>query len=85
MTAVTDNEQINQKKYLSFENSLRVQVDGEECGVELTLEKAEDGSFVELGHINADWLKKKKFSDQSTVDVQFTKVYGREGAEYNQI
>lgn len=39
MTAVTDNEQINQKKYLSFENSLRVQVDGEECGVELTLEK----------------------------------------------
>lgn len=81
MTAVTDNEQINQKKYLSFENSLRVQVDGEECGVELTLEKAEDGSFVELGHINADWLKKKKFSDQSTVDVQFTKVYGREENE----
>ena len=72
MTAVTDNEQINQKKYLSFENSLRVQVDGEECGVELTLEKAEDGSFVELGHINAD---------QSTVDVQFTKVYGREENE----
>lgn len=40
-----------------------------------------DGSFVELGHINADWLKKKKFSDQSTVDVQFTKVYGREENE----
>ena len=58
-----------------------MQVDGEECGVELTLEKAEDGSFVELGHINADWLKKKKFSDQSTVDVQFTKVYGREENE----
>ena len=77
MTAVTDNGQINQKKYLSFENSLRVQVDGEECGVELTLEKAEDGSFVELGHINADWLKKKKFSDQSTVNIQFTQLYGK--------
>ena len=64
MTATTDNEQINQKKYLLPEKSQRVQVNGEECGAELCLEKTEDGSFVGLGHISADFLKKKEFSDQ---------------------
>lgn len=77
MTATTDNEQINQKKYLLPEKSQRVQVNGEECGAELCLEKAEDGSFVGLGHISADFLKKKEFSDQSTVDIQFTQLYGK--------
>lgn len=76
MTATTDNEQINQKKYLLPEKSQRVQVNGEECGAELCLEKAEDGSFVGLGHISADFLKKKEFSDQSTVNIQFTQLYG---------
>jgi hypothetical protein len=77
MTATTDNEQINQKKYLLPEKSQRVQVNGEECGAELCLEKAEDGSFVGLGHISADFLKKKEFSDQSTVNIQFTQLYGK--------
>lgn len=77
MTATTDNEQINQKKYLLPDKSQRVQVDGVECGAELCLEKAEDGSFVGLGHISADFLKKKEFSDQSTVDIQFTQLYGK--------
>ena len=77
MTATTDNEQINQKKYLLPEKSQRVQVDGVECGAELCLEKAEDGSFVGLGHISADFLKKKEFSDQSTVNIQFTQLYGK--------
>ena len=77
MTATTDNEQINQKKYLLPEKSQRVQVNGEECGAELCLEKTEDGSFVGLGHISADFLKKKEFSDQSTVNIQFTQLYGK--------
>ena len=41
MTATRDNEQIMQKKYLLPEKSQRVQVNGEECGAELCLEKTE--------------------------------------------
>lgn len=76
MTAKMDNEQMNQKKYLTPEKSLRVYVNGEETGAELSLEKTEDGSFVGLGHISAGWLEDGAFKAQSTVDITFSNLYG---------
>ena len=77
MTATTDNDQVNQKDYLLPEKSQRVYVSGEETAAELSLEKAEDGSFVGLGHISAGWLADKTFKDQSTVGIKFTGLYAK--------
>ena len=77
MTATTDNNQVNQKDYLLPEKSQQVYVNGEETGAELSLKKAEDGSFVGLGHISAGWLMDKTFKDQSTVDIKFTELYAK--------
>ena len=75
MTATTDNNQVNQKDYLLPEKSQQVYVNGEETGAELSLKKAEDGSFVGLWHISAGWLADKTFKDLSTVDIKFTELY----------
>ena len=77
ITAITDNDQVNQKDYLLPEKSQQVYVNGEETGAELSLKKAEDGSFVGLGHISAGWLADKTFKDQSTVDIKFTELYAK--------
>lgn len=77
MTATTDNNQVNQKDYLLPEKNQQVYVNGEETGAELSLKKAEDGSFVGLGHISAGWLMDKTFKDQSTVDIKFTELYAK--------
>lgn len=77
ITAITDNDQVNQKDYLLPKKSQQVYVNGEETGAELSLKKAEDGSFVGLGHISAGWLMDKTFKDQSTVDIKFTELYAK--------
>ena len=77
ITAITDNDQVNQKDYLLPEKIQQVYVNGEETGAELSLEKTEDGSFVGLGHISAGWLADKTFKDQSTVDIKFTELYAK--------
>ena len=43
----------------------------------MALKKAEDGSFVGLGHISAGWLADKTFKDLSTVDIKFTELYAK--------
>lgn len=43
----------------------------------MSLEKAEDGSFVGFGHISAGWLADKTFKDLSTVDIKFTELYAK--------
>ena len=77
ITAITDNDQVNQKDYLLPEKSQQVYVNGEETGAELSLKKAEDGSFIGLGHISAGWLADKTFKDLSTVDIKFTELYAK--------
>ena len=76
MTAATENEQMNRKTYLTMEKDLRVSIDGEETGAELLLEKADNGSYVGLGHISADWMENHEFSSKSTVTIRFDKIYG---------
>ena len=85
MTATTDNNQVNQKDYLLPEKSQQVYVNGEETGAELSLKKAEDGSFVGLWHISAGWLADKTFKDLSTVDILNDYLYLEVSEEYENV
>ena len=82
ITAITDNDQVNQKDYLLPKKSQQVYVNGEETGAELSLKKAEDGSFVGLGHISAGWLADKTFKDTENNGFTVSKIVKAPSSTY---